>query len=215
LNINLEKDPHSNLFVYKTDHNLYNKWGNNVLKAKEFIKNFDEARKKLQDKLDKLLKDIETNNYCLKENCCAVNFKSPIKKFFGEVRYEYDLWKDRCKETDDQQCIRFIYLVADDIRNEKIGNRIDRGETYYGLNEKNEKDLIRIPIEEKKVYSQLINKKLFLYKIEPSKYLKESFIFTFGRRSFHKLLGKRIKPIDMKEDIEMYKFRSRFRSLKE
>jgi hypothetical protein len=74
LNIKPEKDPHSNLFVYKTDHDLYNKWGNNVLKAKEFIKNFDEARKKLQDKLDKLLKDIETINYCMKENCWAANF---------------------------------------------------------------------------------------------------------------------------------------------
>jgi hypothetical protein len=33
--------------------------------------------------------------------------------------------KNRFKETDDQQCIRFIYLVADDIRNEKMVTKID------------------------------------------------------------------------------------------
>jgi Skp family chaperone for outer membrane proteins len=43
-------------------------------KPKSLQQKFDEARKKLQDKLDKLLKDIETNKYCLKENCCAWNF---------------------------------------------------------------------------------------------------------------------------------------------
>jgi hypothetical protein len=80
---------------------------------------------------------------------------------------------------------------------------------------KNEKDLIRISVEERrKVYTELVNKKLFLYGKDPNKVLEESFSFISGCRSIRKILRERIKPIDMKEYIEMYNIKSRFRVAK-